>query len=145
MEEKILEEEDIEGLINLLQSSDTDACSMGLMILENCDHARSLPWLLVLFRVGGYEIRITISKHEQSRVVWNYLSKILNIEEAPREFTTEDCHKALKKCARNEAALAYIERDYAKKLRLQMIRWGYEFLKDFDLTLTKREDASTTG
>lgn len=139
MEAKIIEEEDVEGIIGLLESSDPENKFIGWTVLESCDMARSLPWLLVIFRLIKDTTRVEMMKGENSKQLWEYLSSVLKIDGPPMYFTSQDCYDNLQKCANNEAAIAYIERDYAKKLKVQMIAWGYNFLEKYDLTLTKND------
>lgn len=137
MEKKIILEEDLQGLLDLIEADDDESRSLGYMILENCDWGASAAWMFIIYKKLSKDRRSSLPNH--SPLYWRFISLILKVEIPHVRFTSEDCYEVLNACADNEAPLAYMEREFAEDLRQQMIDWGYPFLENYTLTLIKND------
>lgn len=137
MKQKIIKEEDIEGIMELINSSDKENQYMGLTILENCNMPVSLPWLIILIKKMSVGIRKELQQSKATPKLWEYLVQTINFNDTIHKFNSQIVFDYLQKCKNNKEALDYLERDFEKYLKEQMIDWGYSFLKKYKLTLTK--------
>lgn len=138
MKDKTIEESDVDGIVQLLNSKDPESVSLGFSILENCNMARSLPWLIIIYKLMNHDVRRDVMSNPDCVEFWKYLSEILKIQHSHKVFTSQHCYDAILKHVKNKEVIQYVEKTFAANLRLLLISWGYSFLSDYNLTITKK-------
>lgn len=133
--QKVIHQEDMEGIFNLLNSSDKDNRYIGISVLENCNYAKSLPWLLIIYKEMGNDIKTEI--HETAVKLAKYFKRIMKNENFFVKFTTQQCYDQILKCENNEEPIAYLVDRFIIKLQQQMIAWDYTFLEHYKLKIEK--------
>lgn len=128
----IITRKEATGVRDLLRSSDKENQFIGLNIIENCDFAQSLPWLVIVYREMNNTMQKELDKTCPKLV--EFIGKHLKVGDP---LTVNQGYEIIKQAANNEDALVYmIEERFPKQIHKVILGWGdFDFLKDYDIVL----------
>lgn len=123
------------GVRDLLRSSDKENQFIGLNIIENCEHAQSLAWLIVVYREMNNSMQKELDK--TCPKLAEYLGKQIKLGDP---LTVNQSYNVMKGVANNEDALKYlVEEKFPKQIHKLILGWGdFDFLKEYDIILTPK-------
>ena len=135
-ETKVITREDLEGIRNLLTSTDPENQHMGLSVLESCNYLESLPWLLVIYRESNNAIQKNIKEGSWTKKLNKFLAKYITVGET---LSINAAYIILEKVTNSEDAIKYmVEERFASKLTKQLVSWNFDFMENYTITVNKK-------
>lgn len=134
-EKAVITKEEIIGIHRLFTSTDKENETVGLSILEECDHLQSLPWLIILYREMSIDLQKELSN--KAPKLDEFLSNYIKVGNT---LSINDCYNLLIKIANSEAVIEYMISRFSDTLSNQLLNWGFQFMQEYDLIIKPKDD-----
>lgn len=120
-----------DNLLMIMQSSDKDNLTVASEMLRYIDVEANLPYLLILYKEAGHEIRNTVFIESVGDKIRQFC-KVINMD-TPVTYTV--LYNEIKMHKVSPEAMNYFLDKFSKTIRHTMMEWGFSFLSDFNLKL----------